>query len=120
MKPVLTTARARRRSPSRCRAPHILTLAVAASTLGVISFALHWRRGLASQLPAVPDTPPPPPPSPPPPSASLSSSLTPRRPPPRVDTPGAYVLVSFKNGAVLGDGLRLLVSRDARRSHSKW
>ena len=113
--PVLTT-RARRRSPSRCRAPHIFTLAIAASTLGVISFALHWRRGLASQLPVAP---PPPPPSLPPPAPSLSTSLTPRRSPPHtIDTPGAYVLVSFKNGAVLGDGLRLLVSRDARRWHA--
>ena len=111
----MLTTRARRRSPSRCRAPHILTLALAASTLGVISFALHWRRALASQLPVVP---PPPPPSPPPPSPSPSTSLTPRRQPPHVDTPGAYVLVSFKNGAVLGDGLRLLVSRDARRWHA--
>ena len=116
----MLTTRGRRRSPSRCRAPRILTLVLAASTLGVISFALHWRRALASQLP-----PPPPPLSVSPRqrkplsvSPPLSTSLTPRRPPPHVDTPGAYVLVSFKNGAVLGDGLRLLVSRDARRWHA--
>ena len=101
--PVLRT-RARRRSPSRCRAPHILALATLASTLGVISVVLHWPRGLVSQLAVAPDLS-----SPPPPSPSLSTSLTPRRPPPHVDTPGAYVLVSFKNGEVLGDGLRLPV-----------
>ena len=110
--PVLRT-RARRRSPSRCRAPHILALATLASTLGVISVVLHWPRGLVSELAVAPDLS-----SPPPPSPSLSTSLTPRRPPLHVDTPGAYVLVSFKNGEVLGDGLRLLVSRDARRWHA--
>ena len=110
--PVLRT-RARRRSPSRCRAPHILALATLASTLGVIIVFLHWPRGLVSELAVAPDLS-----SPPPPSPSLSTSLTPRRPPLHVDTPGAYVLVSFKNGEVLGDGLRLLVSRDARRWHA--
>ena len=113
-------SRARRRSPSRCRPPRILSLVLAASTFSVVSLLLHWRQGLVGQFPLAPDplllTPPPP--SPPPPSPSSSTSMRPRQAASHGNTSGAYVLVSFKNGAVLGDGLRLLVSRDAQRWHS--